>query len=470
MKITEKQKQRLNSMCVVAEEVKLGDIIAELKGGTSTEVQADWNETNADSPAYIKNKPDISKEEVEAQATDIVKLNTETTLMQGSIKNINEDLSIANTEISVLKNTSAGKKEGNKEVFNDYENNVSNTILSHVEGTNNKSRIGVAHVEGRNNNQEALMGFKIVQKNDDLDSSTNTASAVLDSVDYIQVGDTWNVFTKTINGVTKHRGKIKEVNTEDKKVTLDVVAKDWDFKMVNPSELSTESPIGWFFVNGGRVGTTEVTDNSGDFTTHAEGSGCTSFFNSHAEGFGCTALAYGAHAEGYFTEALGERAHAENYRTKAIAHESHAEGMMTITNGYSSHTEGLQTETLGYASHAENLRTKAKGDYTHSEGENTIASGRSQHVEGAFNIEDTNDTYLHIRGNGKSESFRSNAMTVDWHGNGWFAGEVTVGEKKYKLISEEKVGQIESLLTQDKTTLVAVIKDLQDRITALENK
>ena len=387
--------------------------------------------------------------------------------MQGSIKNINEDLSTANTEISVLKNTSAGKKDGDKEVFNDYETNVSNTALSHVEGTNNKSRISVAHVEGRNNNLIPLKGFKIIRKSEDYNEENSTGSVILDSVEGIKVNDTWTMFIKDGADSWKYRGTILSIDNVNNKVVILASKKDWDFTV---AEATIESPYNWFFVNGGLVGSTEILDNSGAFSTHVEGSNGVAFFNSHCEGRSCEATGYGAHAEGYYTIASGERAHSENYKTVACGHESHAEGMKTKANGYSSHTEGVQTETSGYGSHAENHLTKAKGDYSHSEGSNTIASSQSQHVEGAFNIEDTNNTYLHIIGNGKSEGSRSNAMTVDWHGNGWFAGDVTVGEKKYKLISEEKVGQIESLLTQDKTTLVAVIKDLQNRISALENK
>ena len=36
-------------------------------------------------------------------------------------------------------------------------------------------------------------------------------------------------------------------------------------------------------------------------------------------------------------------------------------------------------------------------------------------------------TYLHIIGNGTSNSKRSNAHTLDWSGNGWFAGGLKVG-------------------------------------------
>ena len=78
----------------------------------------------------------------------------------------------------------------------------------------------------------------------------------------------------------------------------------------------------------------------------------------------------------------------------------------------------------------------AYGDYSHAEGRYTKAVGRSQHVEGEYNIFDpTGDildgnvkgTYLHIIGNGTSRTKRSNAHTLDWSGNGWFAGGLKVG-------------------------------------------
>ena len=42
------------------------------------------------------------------------------------------------------------------------------------------------------------------------------------------------------------------------------------------------------------------------------------------------------------------------------------------------------------------------------------------------------DGYAHIVGNGE-ESARSNAHTLDWSGNAWFAGKVTVGEENDEL-------------------------------------
>ena len=78
----------------------------------------------------------------------------------------------------------------------------------------------------------------------------------------------------------------------------------------------------------------------------------------------------------------------------------------------------------------------ASGAYSHAEGLGTIASSNNQHVEGKYNIEDNAYTYAHILGNGNS-STRSNAHTIDWFGNGWFAGNVSVGEESKQLATEE---------------------------------
>jgi hypothetical protein len=71
--------------------------------------------------------------------------------------------------------------------------------------------------------------------------------------------------------------------------------------------------------------------------------------------------------------------------------------------------------------------TIAKADYSYTEGNNTIASSINQHVQGKFNIEDPDNTYAHIVGNGTSDSKRSNAHTLDWNGVGWFQGGLQVG-------------------------------------------
>ena len=158
------------------------------------------------------------------------------------------------------------------------------------------------------------------------------------------------------------------------------------------------------------------TTASGNWS-HAEGSSTTaSGERSHAEGSGTTASGYTSHAEGSNTTASGDVSHAEGSNTKASGNDSHAEGNGTTADGYISHAEGSGTTASGYASHAE--------------GDHTTASRRSQHVQGEYNIEDTEGKdegsrgkYAHIVGNGIYNK-PSNAHTLDWDGNAWYAGYV----------------------------------------------
>ena len=205
------------------------------------------------------------------------------------------------------------------------------------------------------------------------------------------------------------------------------------------------------------------------YGSHSEGISTTaSGMSSHAEGQDTTASSDGSHSEGLRTTASGTGSHAEGYLTTASGNYSHAEGCgsntlpdtvtsdstnddiitayngiggFSLAKGYASHVEGVDNLALGDISHAEGLRTTASGDHSHAEGWDVIASGTGshaegygtkassgfQHVQGRRNIEDSYNNYAHIVGNGNDDSVRSNAHTLDWSGNAWFAGDVYVG-------------------------------------------
>lgn len=130
-----------------------------------------------------------------------------------------------------------------------------------------------------------------------------------------------------------------------------------------------------------------------------------------------------SHAEGANTTASGDASHAEGTSTTASGNHSHAEGSDTTASGSKSHAEGFYTTASGDSSHAEGFYTIASGLTSHAEGDSTEAVGRDQHVQGKYNILDTNSKYAHIVGNGDHFK-RSNAHTLDWDGNAWFAGTV----------------------------------------------
>lgn len=122
--------------------------------------------------------------------------------------------------------------------------------------------------------------------------------------------------------------------------------------------------------------------------------------------------------------ASGEASHAEGMATNASGQYSHAEGKQTNAEGDQSHSEGFKTTAKGDHSHTEGSLTSATRTGAHAEGWCTIASSAFQHVQGQYNIEDTTSTYAHIVGNGTKEASRSNAHTLDWSGNAWYAGTV----------------------------------------------
>ena len=117
---------------------------------------------------------------------------------------------------------------------------------------------------------------------------------------------------------------------------------------------------------------------------------------------------------------------------------STAMGDNVEASGDYSHAEGDTTKASEISSHAEGHYTEASGAYSHAEGNYTTASGENQHVQGKYNIEDTEGKYAHIVGNG-DENARSNAHTLDWDGNAWFSGNVSIGADNKELATKEYV-------------------------------
>ena len=183
-----------------------------------------------------------------------------------------------------------------------------------------------------------------------------------------------------------------------------------------------------------------------------------------------------SHAEGASNSADGECSHAEGFQCSASRDCSHAEGNGTKATGFYSHAEGGFSEASGYRAHSEGEYTKAIGDDSHSEGKGTIAKFKCQHVQGRYNVEDPTSygTYAHIVGNGTDDDKRSNAHTLDWDGNAWFAGEVKVGgtgqydHTAKTLAKTEDIPAVDSTLTQNGQAADA--KAVGDRLSTLSEE
>lgn len=139
---------------------------------------------------------------------------------------------------------------------------------------------------------------------------------------------------------------------------------------------------------------------------------------------------------------------------------STALGDNTVASEHASHAEGYETMAKGKGAHAEGGNTKASGYFSHAEGYHTTAIGEYQHVQGKYNIADTTN-YAHIVGNG-SEDEPSNAHTIDWEGNAWFAGNVHIGKDNKELVTKDYVDS-EIISTRDYVD-DEVLSVIEDRI------
>ena len=109
-----------------------------------------------------------------------------------------------------------------------------------------------------------------------------------------------------------------------------------------------------------------------------------------------------------------------------VGDKSVALGSNVVASGMNSTAIGLMSQATGLVSTAIGSGNKANGSSSMALGMGTIATGDYQLVHGRNNIEDTEDKYLHIVGNGKTGE-PSNAYTLDFDGNGVYSGKLTVG-------------------------------------------
>ena len=224
-----------------------------------------------------------------------------------------------------------------------------------------------------------------------------------------------------INKNTNENKMVITISYLNTNITSDLVLKQVNHKYLNNKYLKKDVAI----QNSITIGTRILGDNIGKYSFSNGNRVTASGDYSHAEGERTMASGEASHAEGNYSTASSNFSHAEGNWSTASGFSSHVEGSETTASGDYSHAEGNETTASGESSHAEGNRTKASGVYSHAEGYFTKASSEAQHVQGKYNIEDKDNKYAHIVGNGTDDTVRSNAHTLDWEGNAWFAGKLS---------------------------------------------
>ena len=139
--------------------------------------------------------------------------------------------------------------------------------------------------------------------------------------------------------------------------------------------------------------------------------------------------AYAPKASPAFTGSISMGRQAET----TVGLRSVAVGNNAAATGNYSGAIGNYTVAGGNGAVAVGNKSEASGNNSFASGEQTIANHRSQVAFGEYNVQDPNTTYTgrgtyaEIVGNGTSNSARSNARTLDWNGNEWLAGTLTLG-------------------------------------------
>lgn len=294
-------------------------------------------------------------------------------------------------------------------------NTIASGVMSHVEGYGTIASQQYQHVQGRYNKEDTANKYAFIIGNGTSPSSRSNAFAI-----------DWNGLLYKDNNtegvdITKSVGK----NVEGKTYTIDgteytagVYAEIFNnysgnkaIKQYSHAEGSGTTALGSYsHAEGYNTTASGMCSHAENQSTIASGE------NSHAEGSGTTASGSYSHAEGRNTTASIICSHAEGQNTTASGENSHAEGCSTTASGKYSHAEGYNTTTEGYGSHSEGQNTTASGSCSHAEGGGTIASQQYQHVQGKYNVEDSENKYAFIIGNGTSDTDRSNAFAIGWDG------------------------------------------------------
>lgn len=178
------------------------------------------------------------------------------------------------------------------------------------------------------------------------------------------------------------------------------------------------------------VTTITIVDKSGTTTAEVK-DGESKGTDRWVDGTGLNALAQAGNvasgsyacAMGDSSTAVGPYSYAFGYIATARGSSSFAFGPTAIASGSHAYAFGEGASASGIYSFTEGAHSAAVSPYSHALGYNTVAQGTYQLVQGRYNVSDNANKYAHIVGNG-TNSARSNAHTLDWSGNAWYAGDV----------------------------------------------
>ena len=247
---------------------------------------------------------------------------------------------------------------------------VDGVNFSYANGHQNTALSSSVHITGDSN----IVGARAYQI---LESNKSESTYTLDSVIGLQTGDIYSI---RLSANYDNWGKITDIYPETNTVKVDTFI---DKAVTASSSFRIESKP-W-------LGTI-------DWASYARSSGVSNRVHGDA-----------ASADGRSNIITGRYGRASGYLNKT---------------GYAGHVQNRGNTALGIDASGSGKNTIANGERSFTMGHETIANAKDQLARGKYNIADEEEKYADIVGNGTSDADRSNAYTLDWEGNAWFAGNI----------------------------------------------
>ena len=247
---------------------------------------------------------------------------------------------------------------------------VDGVNFSYANGHQNTALSSSVHITGDSN----IVGARAYQI---LESNKSESTYTLDSVIGLQTGDIYSI---RLSANYDNWGKITDIYPETNTVKVDTFI---DKAVTASSSFRIESKP-W-------LGTT-------NWASYARSSGVLNRVHGDA-----------ASADGRSNIITGRYGRASGYLNKT---------------GCAGHVQNRSNTALGIDASGSGRDTVADGERSFTMGHGTVANAKDQLARGKYNIADEEEKYADIVGNGTSDADRSNAYTLDWEGNAWFAGNI----------------------------------------------
>lgn len=285
----------------------------------------------------------------------------------------------------------------------------------HVTGGTNPTTLagyGITDAESKGAANTALSSAKSYADSGDA-TTLSSAKTYADSAATTAAN---NVKNDLLNGAGAAYDTLKELGDliDDNTDAIDAL------EIAASNKMDKVNPTGSGNVSFGRATGSTVGDNSVVIGTSSKATASNSIAigsSTTASGANSTVIGCGSTASGEKSTALGDHNTASGEYATAM-------GCWTNAPGTAATSLGNGTTANGWGAMASGIVTNAKG--------------LGQHVFGSYNIPDSNtiseyydsSEHLIIVGNGDilgDNGVQSNAHTLDWSGNAWFAGDVYVG-------------------------------------------